>query len=109
MRRKGLISKSDYDLRLDAPKSILETEKPQKTLSSGQIYKKKQKKQKNKKTKKSPPAWFFVFLTGFFQPCLWRPPWLRAQHRRRCTAQPRSPTLQDKHKFYEFHHIRYTV
>jgi hypothetical protein len=35
-RRKRLISKSDYNfLSLAAPKSILETEKPYKTLSSG--------------------------------------------------------------------------
>jgi hypothetical protein len=49
IKRKRLISMSDY-----APKSILETEKTLKTLSSGQIYKKNSKnppkKQKPKKT-----------------------------------------------------------
>ncbi len=41
IRRKRLISKSDYNfLSLDAPKSILETEKTLTTLSSVQIYKK---------------------------------------------------------------------
>jgi hypothetical protein len=41
--------------RLDAPKSILETEKTLKTLSSGQIYKKTKKNQKNpKKPQKKP-------------------------------------------------------
>jgi hypothetical protein len=36
-----LISKNDYNLTsLDAPKSIIETEKTLKTLSSGQNYKK---------------------------------------------------------------------
>jgi hypothetical protein len=46
---------SDYNLSLDAPKSILESEKTRKTLSSGQIYIKKitQKNQKN------PGAGFF--------------------------------------------------
>jgi hypothetical protein len=39
---------------LDAPKSILETEKTLKTpLSSGQIYKKKKKKKKTKNPKKT--------------------------------------------------------
>jgi hypothetical protein len=36
-------------LSLDAPKSTLETEKPLKTFSSGQIYKQKTKKNKKKK------------------------------------------------------------
>jgi hypothetical protein len=41
IKRKRLISESDYNLSLDAPKSILEIEKTLKTpLSSGQIYKK---------------------------------------------------------------------
>jgi hypothetical protein len=51
LRERGFISKSDYNLR-DAPKSILETEKNLKTLSSGQIYFKKPKKTpKTQKTK----------------------------------------------------------
>jgi hypothetical protein len=37
---------------LDAPKSILETEKTLKTLSSGQIYKKNQNPKNPKKPKK---------------------------------------------------------
>ena len=53
MRRKGLISKSDYDLRLDAPKSILETEKPQKPIFSGFLG-----------------GFFLVFLGGFLLPTL---------------------------------------
>jgi hypothetical protein len=36
IRRKRLISKSDYNLKSGCPKSILETEKNPKTLSSGQ-------------------------------------------------------------------------
>ncbi len=48
--------------RLFAPKSILETEKTLKTLSSGQIYK--------KKTKKPTGLVFFFFKPGFFQPWL---------------------------------------
>ena len=49
-------------LSLDAPKSILETEKTLKTLSSGQIYKKKPKKpKKNKKN-----HWAGLKKTGFF-------------------------------------------
>ncbi len=44
---------SDYNLK--SPKSILETEKTLKTLSSGQIYLKNQKKQKNKIPKKKNP------------------------------------------------------
>ncbi len=52
IRRKRLNSTSDYNfLRLDASKSILETEKTLKTLSSGQIYKKSQK---------NPLGWFFL-------------------------------------------------
>jgi hypothetical protein len=50
---------SDYNLKsgLDAPKSILETEKTlKKTLSSGRIYKKNQKTQKNLK---NPLGWVF--------------------------------------------------
>jgi hypothetical protein len=62
IRRKRLISKSDYNLSLDAPKSILETEKTLKTLSSGQIpvYKNKPKNPKNKtkNTKKTHWAGF---------------------------------------------------
>ncbi len=48
---------SDYNLKsgLDAPKSILETEKTIKTLSSGQIYKKPKKKHP-KQTLKNPLA-----------------------------------------------------
>ncbi len=62
--------------RLDAPKSILETEKKTiENLSSGQIYKKKQKnpkknKKKTKKTQKNHWAGFFKKKPGFFQPCL---------------------------------------
>jgi hypothetical protein len=41
IKRKRIISMSDY--YLDAPKSILETEKTLKTFSSGQKYKKTQK------------------------------------------------------------------
>jgi hypothetical protein len=51
---------------MDAPKSILETEKTLKTLSSGQIYKKKTPQ----KTQKNPLGWFFFKNPGFFQPCL---------------------------------------
>jgi hypothetical protein len=57
---------------LDAPKSILETEKTPKALSSGQIYKKIQKTQKKtqKNTKKPKPTGlgFKKKKTGFFQP-----------------------------------------
>jgi hypothetical protein len=47
---------------LDAPKSILETEKTLKTLSSGQIYKKTKKTKKQKKQKKQKTHW-----TDFFK------------------------------------------
>jgi hypothetical protein len=68
MWRKRLISNSDYNLSLDAPKSILETEKTLKTLSSGQKLK---KPKKNKKKQKNPLGWFFYIKTpGFFKPCL---------------------------------------
>jgi hypothetical protein len=55
-------------LSLDAPKSILETEKILKTLSSEQIYKKTKKtKKKQKKTKKT--TWLGFFKNpGFLQP-----------------------------------------
>jgi hypothetical protein len=43
IKRKMLISKSDYNQRLDALKIILKTEKTLKTLSSGQICKKNKK------------------------------------------------------------------
>ena len=69
IRRKRLISKSDYSLESGAPKSILETEKTLKTLSSGQMYKKPKKKQKTPNNSKNPPktplGWFF-FKPGFF-------------------------------------------
>jgi hypothetical protein len=57
-------NKIDTQSRTDAPKSVLETEKTLKTLSSGQIYKKPQKPKKKQKTPKK--------TTGlvFFQPCL---------------------------------------
>ncbi len=42
------------------PKSILETEKTLKTLSSRQIYIKKPKNQKKTKKTKNPLRWFFV-------------------------------------------------
>jgi hypothetical protein len=51
---------------LDAPKSILESEKTLKPLSSGQISKKKKKIPK-KNQKKNHWAGFF-FKPGFFQP-----------------------------------------
>jgi hypothetical protein len=51
---------------LDAPKSILETGKTLKTLSSGQIYKNKNKI----KNPKIPTGLFFFFNQVFFQPCL---------------------------------------
>ncbi len=48
---------------LDAPKSVLETEKNLKTLSSGQIYKKtqkhKKKRTKNQKNQKKPTGLVF--------------------------------------------------
>jgi hypothetical protein len=50
---------SDNNLSLDAPKSILETEKPLKTLSSGQIYQKNPKNPKPKKNKKPTGLVFF--------------------------------------------------
>jgi hypothetical protein len=59
IRRKRLISKSDYNLTLDAPKS---TEKTLKTPSSGQIYKKKIKKIKKKPKKPKKTHW-----AGFFK------------------------------------------
>ncbi len=72
IRRNRLISKSDYNINLDAPKSILETEKNPKTLSSGQKTPKTQKKPKNPKKNpknlknpKKPLGWFF-FKPGFF-------------------------------------------
>jgi hypothetical protein len=43
---------------LDAPKSILETKKILKTLSSGQIYIFKKNKKNPKKTEKNPLGWF---------------------------------------------------
>jgi hypothetical protein len=54
-------------LSLDAPKSILETERTLKTLSSGQTYQKTKKPPKNQKTQKklknppqkNPLGWFF--------------------------------------------------
>jgi hypothetical protein len=55
----------EYNLSLDVPKSILETEKILKTFSPGQIYKKNKKK-----TKKNPTGLFFFLNSGFFQPCL---------------------------------------
>jgi hypothetical protein len=58
---------------MDAPKSILETEKPLKTLSFGQIYKKNPKNpKKNKKKKKTHWAVFFFLTRVFSQPCLVR-------------------------------------
>jgi hypothetical protein len=54
-------------LSLDAPKSILETEKTLKTLSSGQIFEKKTKKTKNKTKKtKKPTGLVFKKNMGFF-------------------------------------------
>jgi hypothetical protein len=53
------------DIKSDAPKSILETEKTLKTLSSGQIYKKNQKPKKPKK-KKTPLGCFLFLNPGFF-------------------------------------------
>jgi hypothetical protein len=50
---------------LDAPKSILETEKTLKTLSLGQIYK---KTKKTKKKKKTTGLVFYIKNPGFFQP-----------------------------------------
>jgi hypothetical protein len=60
---------------LDAPKSILETEKTLKTLSSGQIYQtkteKKQKKTKKPKNQKYPLGGFSCKKKRVFvQPCL---------------------------------------
>jgi hypothetical protein len=51
---------------LDAPKSILETEKNPKTLSSGQ--KKTKKTRKTQKTQKTPLGSVFLKNPGFFQP-----------------------------------------
>jgi hypothetical protein len=64
---------------LDAPKSILETEKTLITLSSGQIYKKtkktkKTKKQKTQKKQKKNTGLVFFLKPVFFQPCLQRQP-----------------------------------
>jgi hypothetical protein len=59
--------------RLDAPKSILETEEKKtiENLSSGQIYKKTKKNQKKQKNPKKPLGWVFKKKNpGFFQPCL---------------------------------------
>jgi hypothetical protein len=58
IRRVRLIRKSDYNLRLDAPKSILETENnPKNSLFWANIYKKNH--------------WAgFKKKPGFFQPCL---------------------------------------
>ncbi len=78
IRKKRLISKSDYNLTsgiqtLDACKSILETEKTLKTLSSGRIYKKnKKKKTKNptKKNQKNPLGWVFKKNRVFSNPDL---------------------------------------
>jgi hypothetical protein len=55
-----------YNLNLDAPKSILETEKTLKTL--GKYIKKSQKTQKTQKTPppKKKKHWAGFFLTGFF-------------------------------------------
>jgi hypothetical protein len=61
---------------LDAPKSILETEKTLKTLSSGQIYKKYRKKQ----TKK----WCFFYNPGFCQP--WEQGRLKAAYKSRLVS-----------------------
>jgi hypothetical protein len=63
---------------LDAPKSILETGKTLKTLSSGQIYlkkknKKTKKNQKKQKKTKKPLGWFF--LNGFFPTLPSGQPW----------------------------------
>ncbi len=59
-----------YEQSLDAPKSILETGKTLKTLSSGQIYKIKTQKNKKptkpEKTKKKTLGWFFLNKPGFF-------------------------------------------
>jgi hypothetical protein len=61
IRRKRLICKSDYNLKSgDAPKSILETEKTLKTLSSGQIY------LKNSKNTKKTTGLGFLKKFGFF-------------------------------------------
>jgi hypothetical protein len=55
---------------MDAPKSILETEKILNNLSSVQIYKKNKKNKKKKKKKKNPKKptglVFFFFKPGFF-------------------------------------------
>jgi hypothetical protein len=63
IRRNRLISKSDYNLKSDEPKSILKTGKTLKKLSllGKYIFKKKnQKKQKkNKKKTKKPLGWVF--------------------------------------------------
>jgi hypothetical protein len=62
IRRKRLISKSDYILSLDAPKSIRETEKnPKNALAWAKKPKKTPKNPKNpKKPKKTHWAGFFL-------------------------------------------------
>jgi hypothetical protein len=71
IRRTRLISKSDYNLYLDAPKSICETEKnPKNPLVWSKKPKKTQKNPKNpkkpKKTQKNPLGWVFLKKPGFF-------------------------------------------
>jgi hypothetical protein len=55
---------------LDGPKSIFETEKTLKTLSSGQIYIKKTQKKPKNPPKNQKPTGLVFFNPGFFQPCL---------------------------------------
>jgi hypothetical protein len=71
-------------ISLDAPKSILETEKTLKTLSSGQMNKKKTQKQtQNTNTKtKNPLGW--VKKNGFFSNPAWRSLSLRSSRPPMC-------------------------
>jgi hypothetical protein len=57
--------------RLDARKSILETEKTLKTPSSMRIYKKNKKNPKNPKKNKKPHSAGLKKKTGFFQQWFW--------------------------------------
>ncbi len=70
IRRKRLISKSDYNLKSGCTQKYLwNWKKNLKTLSSGQKKPKKPKKNQNTQKKpKKPTGLFFFIQPGFFQP-----------------------------------------
>ena len=70
IRRKRLISKSDYNLKSGCTysKSILQAEKPQKLSLLGKYMKKTKKTKKTQKNQKKPLGWFFLKTRVFSNP-----------------------------------------